>query len=118
MIFGIGVDVTETNRVTRLLNKYKYLFPERILAREELEFFKSINSSARQVEYLAGRFSAKESFVKAYGTGFGPITFQEIAILNKDNGQPFVLYSPFFGKSHVSISHTSELVFTEVVLEK
>nr|WP_317698507.1 4'-phosphopantetheinyl transferase superfamily protein [Xylocopilactobacillus apis] len=76
-----------------------------------------MSSLKRQVEFLGGRFSVKESYTKALGTGLGSIGFQDIAVLDDTNGKPFFLYQPFQGKSYVSISHTNELVFTEVILE-
>ncbi|BDR58326.1 holo-ACP synthase [Xylocopilactobacillus apicola] len=118
MIYGIGVDITEKNRVYRLMKKFGEKFSERILTKEELEIFQTYQTVEKRVEFLGGRFSAKESYAKAFGTGLGSVGFQDLAILNQANGHPFFLYHPFKGVGYISISHTNELVMTEVILEE
>lgn len=117
-IFGIGVDLTEKSRICHLFQTYGARFVNRILTPEENQCFRQFTTLAKQVEFLGGRFSAKESYSKAYGTGLGPIGFQDMAILNLKNGKPYFLYQPFSGRGLVTISHSSELVITEVILEK
>lgn len=117
-IFGIGVDLTEKSRICQLFQTYGARFVNRILTPEENQCFRQFTTLAKQVEFLGGRFSAKESYSKAYGTGLGPIGFQDMAILNLKNGKPYFLYQPFSGRGLVTISHSSELVITEVILEK
>ena len=41
------------------------------------------------MEYLTGRWSAKEAFSKAMGTGIGPVGFQGLEILNDAQGAPY-----------------------------
>ena len=75
----------------------------------------------RQDEFLAGRFSAKESYSKALGTGIGhEVGFQNLEIINNQDGKPELLKHPRLKElnAFVSISHTDELVITEVILEK
>ena len=72
----------------------------------------------RAVEYLSGRFSAKESYSKAFGTGLGKVALQDVEILNNELGKPILTKHPFSGQAFVSISHSETLVFTEVILEK
>ncbi len=69
MIKGIGIDIVEINRLARVLNRQPRL-PERILTLSEQDIFNEL-SEKRQLEFLAGRFVAKEAFAKAYGTGIG-----------------------------------------------
>ena len=71
-------------------------------------------------EYFAGRFSAKESYGKALGTGIGKeVSFQGVEILNDALGNPYVNSHPKQDEliAHVSISHTDTCVMTEVILE-
>ena len=76
----------------------------------------------RKYEFLAGRFSAKEAFSKAYGTGIGKkVGFQDIEILNdSQTGRPEIVKFPGDNKlqAKISISHSGEYVVTEVILEK
>ena len=66
MIKGIGMDIVEIGRLSRVLSRQPRL-PERILTLREQEVFRTL-SEKRQLEFLAGRFAAKEAFAKAYGT--------------------------------------------------
>jgi holo-[acyl-carrier protein] synthase len=34
------------------------------------------------------------------------------------SGKPYIAVGPYAGPAHVSISHSKELVFTEVILEE
>ncbi len=45
------------------------------------------------------------------------MTFQEIEILKNDAGQPVVTKSPHSGTCFVSITHTDELAFAQIILE-
>ncbi|GEK05643.1 holo-ACP synthase [Schleiferilactobacillus harbinensis] len=116
MIAGIGVDITDIDRVQKAAGR-RDGFAERILTAAEYAVYQTL-SEKRQGEYLTGRFSAKESYSKAYGTGFGPIGFQDIEILDNDKGRPVVTKHPFAGIAHVSISHTDTMAMTEVILER
>ena len=65
MIKGIGLDVTEIeriNRSTRASSKFK----NRILTIVNWSDLTNLKE-ARQLEFLAGRFAAKEAFAKALG---------------------------------------------------
>ncbi|WP_057828144.1 holo-ACP synthase [Liquorilactobacillus cacaonum] len=118
MIRGIGVDITEIDRIGAAQERHQN-FATKILTEEELSYFKKL-SMQRKNEYLAGRFSAKESYSKAFGTGIGKkISFQDVEILNDPtSGKPTITRQPFKdGKAHISISHTDRLVMTEVILE-
>ena len=63
MIFGIGIDILESARVTKMYQRYGRRFAERILMPEELTMF---SESDRPERFLGMRFAAKEAIVKAY----------------------------------------------------
>ena len=63
MIKGIGLDVTEIERIT-VAHDRSSKFKERILTTQEIKRFEKL-SEMRQLEFLAGRFAAKEAFAKA-----------------------------------------------------
>lgn len=118
MIFGLGVDLTDIGRIREAQEK-RTTFAERVLTPGELAVFSKLNDK-RRFEYLAGRFSAKESYGKALGTGIGRMApFQGIEILNDSLGNPYVSFHPKQDElvAHVSISHTDTCVMTEVILE-
>ena len=86
MIFGIGVDIAETARVSRLLADYGDRFARRILTEHELEEFRRRQFSG---SYLATRFAAKEAVAKALGTGIGKeLGFHSVQIENDASGKP------------------------------
>ncbi|GAB2489325.1 holo-ACP synthase [Alkalibacterium psychrotolerans] len=116
MIVGVGLDVVEIERINKAYIR-KPTFSQRVLTEKELEIFNALKGS-RQIEFLAGRFSAKEAFSKALGTGIGKTTFLDIEILPDSRGKPVITVGPFSGNAWVSISHTDTLAIAQVILEK
>ncbi|WP_373841987.1 holo-ACP synthase [Limosilactobacillus sp.] len=116
MIKGIGIDLTEIDRVKNLATEHPH-FISRLLTTAELNQYHRF-SGQRAAEYLAGRWSLKESFSKAWGTGIGAqVGFRDIEIIDNRLGAPVVTQSPFDGIVHASVSHTATLVMTEIILE-
>ncbi|AVK62530.1 holo-ACP synthase [Lactobacillus sp. CBA3605] len=117
MIYGTGIDLTELTRIATILQKGLQL-PSKVLTPAELAVFNAYGAK-RQIEFLAGRFSAKEAYSKAFGTGIGAeVSFQDIEILDNPMGRPEIKHHPFNGSAWVSISHTDQLVMTQVILER
>ncbi|HLQ40582.1 MAG TPA: holo-ACP synthase [Tetragenococcus sp.] len=117
MICGIGLDVVELMRIKKIIKEKPKLI-ERVLTEKERDLFYS-RSKKRQLEFLGGRYACKEAFSKAWGTGIGKVSFQEIEILTNDSGAPIVTKSPFKGgKVFVTITHTDELALAQIILEK
>ncbi|MCM3676781.1 holo-ACP synthase [Peribacillus simplex] len=115
MIRGIGVDITELDRMETLINRQPRL-KERILTESEILIFEKLNGR-RKVEYFAGRFAAKEAFSKANGTGIGKhLSFLDIEIISDDKGKP-VISKPFSEGVHLSISHSRDYAVAQVVIE-
>ena len=116
MIVGHGIDIEELASIQNAVEKREG-FARRVLTDKEMERFSSLKGR-RQVEYLAGRWSAKEAFSKALGTGIGKLGFQDLEILNNERGAPYFSKSPFSGKVWLSISHTDQFVTASVILEE
>ena len=116
MIVGHGIDIEELASIQNAVEKRKG-FAQRVLTDKEMERFSSLKGR-RQVEYLAGRWSAKEAFSKAMGTGIGKLGFQDLEVLNNEKGAPYFSKSPFSGKVWLSISHTDQFVTASVILEE
>ncbi len=76
----------------------------------------------------AGRFAAKEAFLKALKTGWrGKITWQDIEVVNDADGVPTlnisgeaerILHGRGANRTHLSISHTTEHAVAQVILEQ
>ncbi len=105
----IGVDLVDLNRLS-LDNR---LFLERILSSSELERFDQIKNKKQQLEFLGGRYAAKEAVLKALGTGIGGMPFKDISVLNKESGEPY-LNIPH---SKISISHEDHYAIAFVMLK-
>ncbi len=85
-IFGIGTDIVKIKRIRKSLKNK--LFLSRIFSTDEILRCSRMKNSAN---CFAKRFSAKEAFAKALGTGISKgINFNEIIILNEKNGKPFI----------------------------
>lgn len=116
MIKGIGVDITELDRMETLIERQPRL-KERILTEKEILIFDGLNGR-RRIEYFAGRFAAKEAFSKAYGTGIGKyLSFLDIEISADDKGKP-VISKPFSNGVHLSISHSRDYAVAQVIIER
>ena len=88
-IIGIGVDIIENNRFKKLIKKKKFI--NRICSSKEINILKK---KSNKILYLSKRFSAKEAFVKALGSGFrNKLCFNDISILNDRRGKPYFLFN-------------------------
>ncbi|WLR51051.1 holo-ACP synthase [Bacillus tianshenii] len=115
MIKGIGLDIVELQRIKRMVEKERFVL--RILTNQEREKFQKLEGH-RKVEFLAGRFAAKEAYAKAVGTGIGAnLSFQDIEILNNEYGKP-ILYHKSKEIVHVSITHSQEYAAAQVIIEE
>lgn len=124
MINGIGVDIVETARVERLLDRHGDRFARRVLTSDELAEFARRGSGAR---FLASRFAAKEAVAKALGTGIGEaFGFQSVEIVNEPGGRPTLRFrgggtsliaSRGIVSAQISLSDERHYVVAMVVLE-
>lgn len=99
MISGIGTDIIEISRIRKAIKKEYFL--HKVFTDIEIEYASSKKDMA---ESLAGIFCAKESIVKAFGTGFRGFKFLDIEILHDDFGKPFMADENIM----ISISHCKD----------
>ena len=94
----IGIDIVEVARIERLRKVYGDKFLNRIFTVQELGY---VMGKRRSAESLAGRFAAKEAFMKAWGRR---LSWKGIEVRSGERGNPFILFQ---GKrfDEVSISH-------------
>jgi len=95
---GIGIDIVHMPRFEN-----KEGLARRILSPEEMSIYEKRTDKVR---FLAGRFAAKEAFLKAVSGSFGQIAFSHISILYDRLGTPYLLYHE--RKFEVSISHDGD----------
>ncbi len=90
-IHGIGVDVVETSRIRQSMERLGEPFLNRVFTSRERTYCDGMKFPAT---HYAARFAAKEAIAKALGTGIGPdLGWQDMEILRKDSGQPYVILS-------------------------
>jgi holo-[acyl-carrier protein] synthase len=124
MIYGVGTDVVEIERIERALARFGQRFAQRILCGPELNRFKSHRKPAA---YLAKRFAAKEAFTKALGTGIhAPANWHGVWVKNLPSGKPQLEFSEELRKllekrqirhSHVSLTDERGMAMATVILE-
>ena len=86
MIIGLGNDICDITRVTKVLERHGERFTERCFT--EIERRKSDRRAQRAASY-AKRFSAKEACAKALGTGLSHGVFwRDMGVVNLPSGKP------------------------------
>ncbi|OGO78488.1 MAG: hypothetical protein A2Y23_06765 [Clostridiales bacterium GWB2_37_7] len=122
MIFGIGTDIVEIQRVQKALERNPKLL-NRLFTEYEIAYFKKRNMN---VQHIAGSFSAKEAVVKALGTGISGFSWKDVELLRGSSGKPMVkLYNrakEIAAKNRistifVSISHSQSHAMATAVAE-
>ncbi len=123
MIFGIGTDIIELDRVAAMLARGRQHL-ETIFTYKEIEY---CESKARKAEHYGVRFAAKEAALKALKCGWGNgLGFCDIEVLDDDKGQPEVFVhgkvKELFERqgikqASISLSHSRENAIAVVILE-
>ncbi len=123
-ILGIGVDLTEVDRIEKSIADFGEKFLDRIFTADEQVYCQQMK---RPAIHFAARFAAKEAVAKALGTGFGEeVHWQEIETCRDERGKPSITLhgdTAHFAESlgvrakHLSLSHTDRYAVAQVVLE-
>jgi holo-[acyl-carrier protein] synthase len=88
-IIGIGCDIVQIPRISKLYSEYGDIFLKRIFSKEEIEYM-IINKIVNLDGYISKRYAAKEAFSKATGKGIGAtFVFNDIEVFNDNNGKPY-----------------------------
>ena len=103
MIYGIGIDILEPQRIARLKDRYGERFARRVLTPLE---WPGYLRTVRPVLFLANRFAAKEAFSKAGRPGFAFHPNLERLVASRG-----------IVRHHLTISDESSLACACVVLE-
>lgn len=123
MIFGIGTDVVQIQRIERLHQKYGEHFVQRLLMPAELDAFRAQSRASR---FLAMRFAAKEAIVKAMGTGFRHgLWIRDVGVAANEFGRPDIIWSERgqqmrerlgIGEGHITLTDEAGLVVAVAIL--
>ena len=87
-IIGHGIDLVECDRIEDMLRRHGDRFMARVLTNQERERAAQFKNP---VQFVAGRWAAKEAILKMIGTGWrGQISWTDMEILPDDLGRPVV----------------------------
>lgn len=84
MVFGLGVDIVEIDRMRIALQRHPRM-KERCFSAGERAYCDK--RSHPEVHY-ALRFAAKEAVLKALGSGFSGVRFTDVEVYRDDRGRP------------------------------
>lgn len=112
----IGIDLVEFEDLKARMSKR---FVSRILSERELLIYEKIHHPQRKLEFLGGRFAAKEAYTKAYRSFDKPLNYVDVEVLKDDMGAPYI-ESKYRPKDHIeiSISHSPSYVVAICMVEK
>jgi len=106
----VGIDIVEVSRIGRLKDRYGEKFLTKVFTKEEIRY---AQSKRRMDESLAGRFAAKEAFMKAHGRR---LPWKSIEVRSGERGRPFILFEGAMFPG-VSISHERAYAVSMVVID-
>jgi holo-[acyl-carrier protein] synthase len=121
MVFGIGIDIIEIERIASSVEKFGDKFLNKIFTEGELEYCLSKKNKA---QHLAARFAAKEAISKALTTGWNAdFRWKDVEIYNEKSGLPRVRLlgklNSFIGDDKelkISMSHSDNYVTCVAIL--
>lgn len=126
MIYGIGIDISKVSRFE------KWVENPAMIARffNPCEIIEDAQEKKTQFlcEHYAARFSAKESFAKALGTGFAGLSLCDFGLVKNEEGKPDFFFDEKIKKLidsrcglnwniKVSVSHEKEYAVAFTVIE-
>jgi len=123
MIFGIGTDIVNVERIQHAVERWGESFLKRIFTSEEIEY---CYRSRTPYPSLAVRFAAKEAFIKAV-KGEVKGSLREIEVVRSEDGIPVMnlhgrsrdyVHEHGVGAIHLSLSHEREFGVAFVIMEQ
>jgi holo-[acyl-carrier protein] synthase len=125
MIVGLGVDITEVDRIQAAIARHGRPFLERVFTPAEIAY---CEKHRNQAERFAGRFAAKEAAMKALGTGWRRgVRWVDIEVVREPSGKPTLKLSGEsreiagrLGVTHIAltITHSGNTALAQVIFEK
>ncbi|RLE21671.1 MAG: holo-[acyl-carrier-protein] synthase [Acidobacteria bacterium] len=107
-----GVDIVSMSRIKKALSKFGNAFADRILTPEEVTLYRERKDG---IQFIAGRFAAKEAIYKA--VGIPELTWQRVSVL-PEGKRPVVWIDGRQRKDiQVSISHEKEFAIAFAIAD-
>ena len=87
-VLGIGTDIVECLRIAQMIERHGEQFIGRVYTDHEIKYCRARRAAT---QHYAGRWAAKESVLKALGTGWARgISWRDIEVRNAPNGRPVI----------------------------
>lgn len=122
-LVGIGIDLIEISRLSRLAENRGTKFLSRVFTEAEMAEAATKHGGWNS-QYLAGRWAAKEAVSKAIGTGFSGFGPRSVEITRGPSGEPMVTLHRGAGEAArrrgiemvlVSVSHCRDYAIAQAV---
>ncbi len=124
MIVGLGLDISEIDRIEAAIVRHGQRFLDRLFTPGETEY---CERHQNRYERYAARFAAKEAAMKALGTGWAHgIRWRDIEVTREASGKPTLRltgaareFAERLGVRHISLSitHSGNLALAQVIFE-
>jgi holo-[acyl-carrier protein] synthase len=124
MIVGMGIDIAEVKRIGAVIESQRERFLRRVYTPDEVAYCEGFKN---KYERYAGRFAVKEAAMKALGTGWSRgVRWVDLEVVRQRGGRPTLALkgearkiADALGVKNiaVSITHTSEQAFAQVIFE-
>jgi holo-[acyl-carrier protein] synthase len=86
VIVGLGMDISEVNRIQESIERYKDAFLKRVYTPAEIAY---CQRHRNPYERFAARFAAKEATMKALGTGWSRgVRWVDLEVVRLPSGKP------------------------------
>jgi len=125
MIYGIGTDLVEIDRVSDMIARWGRRFLEKIFFPDEIAYCQARKNSA---QHFAARLAAKEAASKALGTGWrNGVHWKTVEVVRERGSRPTIR---LHGRAreladrwgirqiHLTMSHSRGHAMAEVIMEK
>jgi holo-[acyl-carrier protein] synthase len=124
VIVGLGVDITEVDRVRGAIERQGERLLKRLYTAKERAYCENFKN---KYERYAGRFAVKEATMKALGTGWSRgVRWVDIEVVREMSGKPTLelhgeakRIAGRLGVKHiaVTITHTAKQALAQVIFE-
>ena len=124
MIVGLGVDITEIDRIAQAVARHGQPFLDRVFTPGEIAY---CEKHKKKFERYAARFAAKEATMKALGTGWrNGVRWVDLEVAREPSGKPTLKLhgrarelADQLGVKHISVSltHSGNTALAQVIFE-
>lgn len=122
MIYGIGLDIVELDRMRVVVARRADRFLQRVFTADELAACE--RGDKHRLRRLAARFAAKEAVLKSLGTGLREVKWTDAEVVNDESGKPeIVLHGRLrdiaaergVDQIHISLTHSRDYAAAQAV---